>query len=139
VAERVAGIDRGFETTVVPAAQDGQASFCPGCGAYMARVRVAMQMPFYVERCPNCFGLWCDGGEWEALAAAGLHRVLDWLFTTEAQGLCRGREGLAQERRAMVEKLGLELATQIFELADTLERHPHGDFGVAYLMRKFGQ
>jgi hypothetical protein len=43
---------------------------------------------------------------------------------------------LAQERRATIDKLGAELAAQIFELADVLKQHPNGDFGVAYLMRR---
>jgi hypothetical protein len=39
----------------------------------------------------------------------------------------------------MIEKLGPEMAHRIFELGEMLIGHPHGDFAVAYLMRKFNK
>ncbi len=46
-------------------------------------------------------------------------------------------EQTERQRLAVIEKLGPEIASRVFELGDLLKEHPHGDFGVAYLMRKF--
>jgi hypothetical protein len=59
------------------------------------------------------------------------------VFSTEWQAQIRQLETEARERQAMLEKLGPELAERVFELTERLEKHPHGDFGVAYLMRRF--
>jgi Zn-finger nucleic acid-binding protein len=130
-------VDRALEMTCESAPLDARAALCPECNCYLVRARISLKPPFYIERCPNCKGIWCDRGEWEALEQVGLHRVVDRLFVREWQTLVREREQLAQERRATVEKLGAELADRIFELAEVLEKHPYGDFGVAYLMRRF--
>lgn len=130
-------IDRVLETDSAPAPTDGMASLCPNCSCYLARVRVSTRTPFYVERCPNCKGIWCDRGEWDVLEKIGLHRILDRLFSTDWQALVRERELFAQERRATIDKLGPDLAARVFELAEVLAQHPNGDFGVAYLMRRF--
>ena len=37
----------------------------------------------------------------------------------------------------LIEKVGEELANQVFEMAAKLESNPNGDFAVAYLMRRF--
>ncbi len=120
-----------------PSPKDGQAGLCPDCNHYLARGRVAMKPPFYVERCPNCGGVWCDRGEWDVLTRLGIHAAIPQLFTSDWQMRFRELEQLELERRATMDKLGQELAAKVFELADLLEQHPNGDFGVAYLMRRF--
>ncbi len=67
----------------------------------------------------------------------GLNTVIQQLFTSEWQARSKEREQSEREKQATIEKLGEELANQLFELANLLESHPNGDFGVAYLMRRF--
>jgi len=119
------------------AAHDNRAALCPACGRFLARAKVSLEKPFYIERCPACEGIWCDDGEWEVLEKIGLHTAIDHLFSTEWQTKVRAYELARQERQAMVEKLGEDLAAAVFALADRLTQHPNGDFGVAYLMRRF--
>lgn len=45
----------------------------------------------------------------------------------------------AREQQALTDKLGPDIAEKIFNLARLLENHLNGDFGVAYLMRRFDQ
>ena len=136
-AENLAAlIDRALEADAARSPFDARAALCPECNAYLARARVSTKTPFYVERCPNCKGIWCDRGEWETLQTLALHTVIDQMFLGEWQTRTREREQLAQERRATIDKLGADLAAKIFELAALLEKHPNGDFGVAYLMRR---
>jgi len=73
------------------------------------------------------------------LERLGLHRTIQVLFTQEWQAKVRHHETLEQERAATIDKLGPDIATQVFALAQLLEDHPNGDFGVAYLMRRFEQ
>ncbi len=118
---------------------DTKAALCPECNHYLARAKVALSTPFYVERCPNCAGIWCDHGEWEILEKLGLHTTIERLFSSEWQARVREKAQADQERQATIDKLGPELAAKLFELAETLKQHPNGDFGVAYLMRRFEQ
>jgi Zn-finger nucleic acid-binding protein len=132
-------IERVLNTEYVPSATDTKAALCPDCQCYLARAKVSMQPSFYLERCPNCKGIWCDRGEWEALQKTGLHVELERVFSADWQNQVREREQAVQERRATIDKLGFDLATRVFELAEALEHHPNGDFGVAYLMRRLNK
>jgi Zn-finger nucleic acid-binding protein len=120
-----------------PALNDTRASLCPECQHYLSRVRVGMGRSFYVERCSNCGGIWCDRGEWNILHQWNLSRLIDRLFTPEWQERVRQEEWAIQERQALIDKIGDDLAQDIFKLAKKLETHPNGDFAVAYLMRRF--
>ena len=116
---------------------DTKAALCPECNHYFARAKVMLKSPFYVERCPNCGGIWCDRGEWDVLARLGLHTTIQQLFSNEWQTRAREQLQAEKEHQATIEKLGSELAARLFDLAELLEKHPNGDFGVAYLMRRF--
>lgn len=115
---------------------DTKAALCPECKRYLSRARVNLKTPFYVERCMQCRGIWCDYGEWDILETLGLHTTIEQLFSTEWQTKVRSHQYLEKERQATIDKLGTELAQRVFELAEVLEKHPNGDFGVAYLMRR---
>lgn len=115
---------------------DAKAALCPECQRYLSRAKVNLKTPFYVERCMQCRGIWCDYGEWDILVQLGLHTTIEQLFSNEWQTRSRERQFFDQERQATIDKLGSELAEQVFELAEVLEKHPNGDFGVAYLMRR---
>jgi Zn-finger nucleic acid-binding protein len=122
-----------------PSEFDNKAAFCPECSQYLARGKISINPPFYVERCPQCKGMWCDGKEWEILNKLNLHYQLDNLFSTEWQSLIREKQHQYQEKQALINKIGVDLATKIFALGEILEKHPNGDFAVAYLMRKVGE
>jgi Zn-finger nucleic acid-binding protein len=116
---------------------DAKGALCPDCGCFLSRAKVGSKNAFYVERCPKCGGIWCDRGEWDVLEKMGLHTAIDRLFSSEWQVKVREKEMAERERQATIDKLGEDLAYRVFELAELLEQHPNGDFGVAYLMRRF--
>ena len=124
--------------TFDPPPLDNRAALCPDCKHYLVRGRVNLRnTSFFVERCPNCKGYWCDGGEWAILEKLRLHTHLEHIFSDLWQAKVKALEASERERQATVDKLGPEIAAKIFELAELLENHPNGDFGVAYLMRRF--
>ena len=119
---------------------DNRAALCPDCQHYLVRGRIKLQkLMFFVERCPNCKGYWCDRGEWEILQQLQLDTHLEYIFSDLWQTSVKELEFAKRERQATIEKLGPEIAARLFELAELLEDHPNGDFGVAYLMRRFEQ
>lgn len=123
-----------------PSPLDNRAALCPDCKHYLVRGRINLnQGSFFIERCPNCNGIWCDRGEWEILEKLGLDTHIEYIFSGEWQNQVRLLEQAERERLATIDKLGPEIAAKIFELAEALEHHPNGDFGVAYLMRRFEQ
>lgn len=123
----------------VPSHNDNRAALCPECQHYLTRARVFYKRCFYVERCMHCGGVWCDKGEWEVLEKLGLHINIEQLFSHEWQSRVREMEYAEKEREATTQKLGYKVAEMVFELAEILENHPNGDFGVAYLMRRFNK
>ncbi|MGD1853520.1 MAG: zf-TFIIB domain-containing protein [Leptolyngbyaceae cyanobacterium] len=123
-----------------PSRYDSRAGLCPSCGFYLVRGRINLKTAaFFIERCPGCKGIWCDEGEWDTLEKLGLAAYIPALFTDEWHTHARLAEAEFRERTATAEKLGPEIAEKLFELAKLLEEHPSGDFGVAYLMRRFEQ
>ncbi len=129
-----------LKTDYKPAPLDGRAGLCPECGTYLKRARINLKAgSFYVERCPLCNGLWCDRGEWQIFEALGLHIQIPIIFQPDWQAQVKALEQIERQRTAVVDKLGPEIASRIFELSDLLKNHPHGDFGVGYLMRKLNE
>lgn len=136
---KLADLPNTLDVDYVQSPFDTKAALCPECRHYLSRTKVGLKTPFYVERCPNCGGIWCDYGEWDVLQKLGLHTIIQQLFTSEWQTRSKEREHAERERQATIEKMGEDIASRLFELADLLEQHPNGDFGVAYLMRRFNQ
>lgn len=129
-------LSRTLDVDFVQSPFDMKAALCPECKRYLSRAKVNLKTAFYVERCLNCRGIWCDYGEWEMLKKLGMHSTIEQLFTNDWQTQVRTRQFSDRERQATIDKLGDELAARVFELAEILEKHPNGDFGVAYLMRR---
>lgn len=131
LAQRLAQIE------FAPPPEDMKASLCPESGRILIRARVDTPQPFYIERSPENGGIWLDRGEWEILKQVGLHTQLDRLFSADWQTQLRAQSQADRQRTATIEKLGAPLAQKVFELAEELQKHPNGDFGVAYLMQQF--
>lgn len=120
-----------------PSDFDAKAGFCPECGIYLSRAKVPLKTPFYVERCLSCSGIWCDRGEWEVLENLHLHTNVPQLFSNQWQAHMREVHQAEIERQTLIDKLGADVANRLFELVSILEKHEHGNFAAAYLVRHF--
>ncbi|MEC4804382.1 MAG: zf-TFIIB domain-containing protein [Jaaginema sp. PMC 1079.18] len=126
----------GLDITFGRSELDTRAALCPECSRYLSRAQVKIETPFFIDRCQQCGGIWCDYGEWDALTQLGLNTCIEQLFEPRWQNRIRQQQQRYSEHQAMVEKMGTALADRIFALAEDLAEHPHGEYALAYLMRK---
>ena len=71
------------------AAETRGAKVCPSCGRLLLPYRVGHGLPFSIDYCGGCGGVWCDGGEWEAIKAKGLHGRLHDIVSRDWQAAVR--------------------------------------------------
>ena len=62
---------------------------CPDCDYLLTRFPVGHGVPFPLDRCGNCNGVWLDKGEWQALKRRGLHDNIHQMFSTAGQRAVR--------------------------------------------------
>ena len=125
----------GIEFT--PSAYDSKAALCPEDGHYLSRAKVPFsRVPFYIERCMLCGGIWCDNGEWDILESLGFHTEIDKMFSPNWQAKARVQELASRERQVLTEKLGPDIAGYVLELAEVLADHPHADCAATYILRR---
>ncbi|MEG4628478.1 zf-TFIIB domain-containing protein [Microcoleus sp. AR_TQ3_B6] len=125
----------GIEFT--PSAYDSKAALCPEDGHYLSRAKVPFsRVPFYIERCMLCGGIWCDNGEWDILETLGFHTEIDKMFSPNWQAKARVQELASRERQVLTEKLGPDIAGYVLELAEVLADHPHADCAATYILRR---
>ena len=129
-------LQKKTDVPFTPSPVDGRAGLCPECSRYLSRAKVKYKVPFFIERCQECEGFWYDEGEWDLLSALGLSSSLEQFFDRQWQMQMREQESIASERQTLIDKLGAELAAEIFALSDRLIEHENGDYALAYLMRK---
>ena len=109
-----------LEKPLDPAEKDGQAALCPQCHCYLSRAKIPVEQPFYLEHCLECNGFWCDKGEWDALAELNLHHSLNIIFSSEWQTKVKLMQHNFRERQVLIQKLGQELALEVFRLGPSL-------------------
>lgn len=65
-ARQVARLRRGSATELA----DGKKGQCPRDNAELMRVYSAVKRTVVIDACPDCRGIWLDGGEFQKLFAA---------------------------------------------------------------------
>ena len=66
-----------------------QAKICPRCARLLLPYRVGHGLAFSIDYCGGCGGVWCDGGEWDALKSRNLHDNLHDVVTKNWQSAVR--------------------------------------------------
>jgi Zn-finger nucleic acid-binding protein len=64
-----------------PEYDNKSANFCPDCGRILIKYKVSGNLPFYVDHCGTCNGIWFDKYEWESIVKNGLHEKVKNFFT----------------------------------------------------------
>ncbi len=109
------------------------ARLCPQCRRILVKYKVGQNVPFTIDRCGSCAGIWLDKGEWETLKRRNLHDDLQEIFTDHWQEeVKRGetRENLAQMYET---KFGKEDYAKIVNFKEWMENHDKEDEILAYI------
>jgi Uncharacterized protein conserved in bacteria len=62
-----------------------KANICPDCGRILIKYKVSGQLPFYVDHCASCNGLWLDRNEWNGIVKKNLQYQVKDFFTSNWQ------------------------------------------------------
>ena len=108
---------------------------CPDGGHVLMRYRVGHGVPFSLDRCGACNGVWFDRAEWESLSARGLHRQLPEIFGPSWQFGLRSEEQRTQQEQRFSDRLGPDLG-RVREFADWIAEHPRCSEILAYVQSR---
>lgn len=97
---------------------------CPEDGGFLILHRVGHGIPFNLDRCGSCGGVWLDKGEWRALLAKKLHADLTRIFTSAWQAKIRHEDQQRARDATLHKRLGDADFAHASEFASWLKAHP---------------
>ena len=106
---------------------------CPDCGRFLTRYRVGHGIPFSLDQCGQCNGVWLDASEWETLQSRGLHDDLHHMFGPAWQHGVRTEEQRRLTDAQFTRQLGAEDFARVREFGAWLAEHPKASEALAYL------
>jgi Zn-finger nucleic acid-binding protein len=110
-----------------------RAMMCPACSGIMLKYRAKNDLPFHLDFCRRCNGVWLDKNEWDALFARNLHDEINFMFTDGWQAKLN-REKLEQRLVELFSKrIGAESYERVADFRTWLKTHEHKSEIVAYL------
>lgn len=109
---------------------------CPECGTFLIRHRAESDLPFHLDHCGRCAGVWFDAHEWEVLRSRNLHDRMHYIFSDAWQARIRLAERKAAEHKRLLERLGHQTMQRLEEIKQWLDAHPHGSELYAYLLNE---
>lgn len=109
---------------------------CPDCGVLLTKYKVSPALPFVVDHCASCNGVWLDRDEWETIVDQQLHREINAFFTSAWQK--KLREELTRERleEHYQEKFGAIDYEKLKDIREWVQSHPRRDDLIAFLINK---
>jgi Zn-finger nucleic acid-binding protein len=107
--------------------------YCPEDRYILAHYRVGHGVPFTLDGCRHCEGVWLDRDEWEILNERGLHDDLYEIFTEQWQQQIKEEEYRAREEAHWLRVLGEADYAKVREVKAWLESHPERVWLMEYL------
>ena len=105
---------------------------CPDCAYLLTRYSVGHGVPFFLDRCGHCNGVWFDPAEWNALRARGLHDNIHQIFGVSWQAAIRTAEGERRTEERFAQRLGSD-AERVRTFAEWVNTHPRRNEILAYV------
>ncbi|MCB1024099.1 MAG: zf-TFIIB domain-containing protein [Acidobacteria bacterium] len=112
------------------------ARLCPKCRRILIKYKVGRNLPFNIDRCGNCAGVWLDRDEWETLKSRNLHDELNRVFTDHWQEEVKRETTRAALKSIYEEKFGEEDYAKIRDFKRWADSHEKGDEILAYIRDK---
>jgi len=113
-----------------------QAKICPECGRILIKYNVGHGLPFFVDHCPGCGGVWLDKNEWEALREKNLHDEIHKIFSSHWQSGIRQDELRIKFATIYEKRFGREGYQNVKHFREWLVTHPQRAEILAYLEAK---
>jgi len=128
--------ERVHETETLSLAEPGLPIDCPECRFRMVKYFAGHGLPFTIDHCHGCKGIWLDGNEWEALKKRNLHDDLNLMFTSFWQ-----TEATREVRKKKMEQIytgrfGEDDYTEIKRIRYWLETKTNREELLAFLIDK---
>ncbi len=112
---------------------DSKTGLCPDGHRLMIRARVPLDPPFYLERCPDCGGIWVDRGELGRIIEHNLDEHLKVIWTQAWRRQQRQEKENADFHSKHKELLGDDIYNSVLDLAGKLKGHPEQSRALALL------
>jgi len=122
-------------TADVPVSDTRQAKLCIECGHVMLRNKVGHDIPFYLDRCSACGGIWFDKNEWEILQSRNLHDEIHLIFTEAWQKDNRKKEHEVTFEKSLAETIGQEEYDRLKSFRSWIKMHPRKDLLIGYILQ----
>jgi Zn-finger nucleic acid-binding protein len=109
-----------------------KAKICPQCGHLLLPYRVGHGLPFSIDYCGACGGVWCDGREWASIKAKNLHDNLHDMVSAHWQSAVR-RADVQEAIEATHKRLLGSAYGKAMEVREWLRHQPQKGLILAYL------
>lgn len=128
--------ERVQEEETLTLAEPGKPLDCPECRWRMVKYLVGRGLPFTVDHCDGCKGIWLDRNEWEALKKRNLHDDLNTMFTSFWQTGARREQRKKHMEEIYLDRFGAEDYEEIRRIRLWLETKMNREELLAYLTDK---
>lgn len=112
------------------------ARLCPVDRRILIKYKVGRNLPFKIDRCSNCAGVWLDDKEWVALKERNLHDELNKIFTDHWQEEVKKEETRKILEGIYREKFGEADYRKIKDFKSWMKNHDKGGEMLAFLRDK---
>lgn len=109
------------------------AKLCPADGHILLKYKIGHDIPFALDRCSTCNGVWFDPHEWEALKQRTLHDEVNSIFTEPWQRRVREEEHRRTMRAIYLDRFGEKDYAELRRIKAWLDGHPQQGPLLAYL------
>ena len=115
---------------------DSWTGVCPDGHGIMIRARIEDAVPFYLERCSACGGVWFDKGEWQRIAGRHFLNNLAEFWSYSWQRRQRQEKSRQAYLRNNEELLGKDMFNSLLALAGLLKTHKEKGLAMAFLQEE---
>jgi Zn-finger nucleic acid-binding protein len=121
-------------TDYLPEYDYKKAVLCPDCGVILIKYKVAKDIPFNLDHCSMCNGVWFNKTEWENLIRNNLHHQMNSFFTKPWQN--KLKEEMTKDRfeQKYLSSFGEKDYKRIIEVRNWLLNHPKKDELVNFII-----
>jgi Zn-finger nucleic acid-binding protein len=117
-------------------AEPGKPIDCPECRFRMVKYLVGHGLPFTLDHCHGCKGIWLDGNEWEVLKKRNLHDDLNSMFTSFWQSGAQREARKKRMEEIYISRFGRDDYTEIKRIRWWLDTRVNREELLAYLIDK---